>query len=93
MQIDLGNALHGGGDPVAFLKQYPGRARTVHLKAYAAANEKALIGEDDVDWAAVFEVCEADGVTEWYIVEYESDAYPPLESVDRCLQALRAMGK
>lgn len=93
MQIDLGNALHGGGDPVAFLKQYPGRARTVHLKAYAAANEKALIGEDDVDWNAVFEVCEADAVTEWYIVEYESDAYPPLESVDRCLQALRAMGK
>jgi sugar phosphate isomerase/epimerase len=93
MQIDLGNALHGGADPVAFLKHYPGRARTVHLKAYSAANDKALIGEDDVDWAEVFRVCEADPVTEWYIVEQESYPYSPLESVDRCLQALKAMGK
>lgn len=93
MQIDLGNALHGGADPVAFLKRYPGRARTVHLKAYSATNDKALIGEDDVEWAEVFRVCEADPVTEWYIVEQESYPYTPLESVDRCLQALRAMGK
>ncbi len=93
MQMDLGNALHGGADPVAFLKRYPGRARTVHLKAYSATNDKALIGEDDVDWAEVFRVCEADGVTEWYIVEQESYAYLPLECVARCLQALRAMGK
>lgn len=93
MQIDLGNALHGGADPVAFLKRYPGRARTVHLKAYSATNDKALIGEDDVDWPEVFRVCEADPVTEWYIVEQESYPYSPLESVARCLEALRAMGK
>lgn len=93
MQIDLGNALHGGADPVAFLKRYPGRALTVHLKEYSATDEKALVGDGDVDWDAVFQICEADGVTEWYIVEYESDAYPPLESVNRCLQALKAMGK
>ncbi|MBN2393918.1 MAG: sugar phosphate isomerase/epimerase [Anaerolineae bacterium] len=93
MQIDLGNALHGGADPVVILKRYPGRARTVHLKAYAAMNDKALIGEDDVEWPEVFRVCEADSVTEWYIVEQESYPYSPLESVDRCLQALKAMGK
>ncbi|HOT90083.1 MAG TPA: sugar phosphate isomerase/epimerase [Anaerolineae bacterium] len=93
MQIDLGNAMHGGADPVAFLKRYPGRARTIHLKAYSATNDKALIGEDDVNWAEVFHICEADPVTEWYIVEQESYAYSPLECVDRCLQALRAMGK
>jgi sugar phosphate isomerase/epimerase len=93
MQIDLGNALHGGADPVAFLKRYPGRARTVHLKEYSATNDEALVGEGDVDWDAVFALCEADGVTEWYIVEQESYAYPPLECVDRCLQALKAMGK
>lgn len=93
MQIDLGNALHGGADPVAYLKRYPGRALTVHLKAYSAANDKALIGEDDVDWAAVFDVVESQGATDWYIVEQESYPYPPLESARRCLQALKAMGK
>jgi sugar phosphate isomerase/epimerase len=93
MQIDLGNALHGGGDPIPYIARYPGRARTVHLKEYSATNDKALIGEGDVDWQSVFHLCESQGNTEWYIVEQESYAYPPLECVDRCLQALRAMGR
>ena len=93
MQIDLGNALHGGGDPVPYIAKYPGRALTVHLKAYSASNDKALIGEDDVPWQRVFDLCETSGNTEWYIVEQESYAFPPLECVDRCLQALKAMGK
>jgi len=91
MQIDLGNALRGGGDPVRYLRDYPERAVTVHLKEYAADNDRALIGEGDVDWAEVFRICEASGATEWYIVEQESYAYPPLECVDRCLQNLRKM--
>ncbi len=93
MQLDTGNALHGGANPVPFLERYPGRARTVHLKEYSATNDKALIGEGDVNWAEVFRLCETIGNTEWYIVEQESYAYPPLECVERCLQALKAMGK
>lgn len=93
MQIDLGNALHGGGDPIPFLSKYPGRALTVHLKEYSATNDKALIGEGDVDWMQVFAVCESIGNTEWYIVEQESYAFEPLVCVDKCLQALKAMGK
>ncbi|MBN1873837.1 MAG: sugar phosphate isomerase/epimerase [Anaerolineae bacterium] len=93
MQIDLGNALHGGGDPIPYIERYPGRARTVHLKEYSATNDKALVGEGDVEWERVFRLCESVGNTEWYIVEQESYAYPPLECVDRCLQALKAMGK
>jgi sugar phosphate isomerase/epimerase len=93
MQVDIGNALHGGGDPVPYIARYPGRAVTVHLKEYAADNPEALVGEGDVDWAQVFALCESVGGTEWYIVEQESYPYAPLECVDRCLQALRAMGK
>ncbi|GAB4522300.1 MAG: sugar phosphate isomerase/epimerase [Anaerolineae bacterium] len=93
MQLDIGNAMHGGADPLVFLRRYPGRARSVHLKEYSATNEKALIGEGDAPWAEVFALCESVGGTEWYIVEQESYAYPPLECVDRCLRALRAMGK
>jgi sugar phosphate isomerase/epimerase len=93
MQVDIGNALHGGGDPVPYIGRYPGRAKTVHLKEYAAGNENALIGEGDVNWQQVFDLCESVGGTEWYIVEQETYAYPPLECVDRCLQNLRAMGK
>ena len=93
MQLDTGNALHGGADPGPFLEKYPGRAITVHLKEYSKTNNKALIGEGDTRWDDIFKSCETVGNTEWYIVEQESYAYPPMECVDRCLKALRDMGK
>ena len=93
MQLDTGNALHGGANPIPFLERYPGRATTVHLKAYSSTNSKALIGEDEVCWDDVFALCESTGGTEWYIVEQESYAFLPLECVDKCLQNLRKMGK
>ena len=93
MQIDIGNAIHGGGDPIACLRHYPGRAITVHLKEYAAGYDKALIGEGEVNWQEVFDICETTGGTAWYIVEQESYAYPPLECVRLCLENLRKMGK
>jgi sugar phosphate isomerase/epimerase len=93
MQFDTGNAMEGGGDPIPFLKRYPGRAITIHVKEYSAKDPKALIGEGDIKWKDVFNLCETIGGTEWYIVEYESDAYPPLQSVDLCLKNLRKMGK
>ncbi len=83
----------GGGHAAPYLRQYPGRATTIHVKEYSATNENALIGEGDVDWNEIFGLCESIGGTEWYIVEQETYAYPPLECVDRCLQNLRKMGK
>ncbi len=93
MQLDTGNAFHGGADPVPFIERYPGRAETVHLKEYAESGEKVIIGEGDVPWDRVFELCETVGGTEVYIVEQESYAYEPLECVRKCLENLRAMGK
>ena len=101
MQLDMGNALNGGADLVAILEKYPGRSGTVHLKPYTLSDDaedghagfRPIIGEDSVPWSEIFRVCETTGGTQWYIVEYESDAFPPLEAVERCLKALKAMGK
>ncbi|MGH2352532.1 MAG: sugar phosphate isomerase/epimerase family protein [Chloroflexota bacterium] len=93
MQLDLGNARHGGADPVPYLEKYAGRATTVHLKDYSATNDQALLGEGDIRWEDVFRLCESVGGTKWYIVEQESYAYPPLECVRRCLEQLRKMGR
>ena len=93
MQFDTGNAMHGGAEALPFLQRYPGRATTVHLKEYAASNDKALIGEGDVPWNDIFATCESTAGTQWYIVEQESYAYPPMECVERCLRNLKAMGK
>jgi len=101
LQIDTGNCYSGGGDPLEMLRLFPGRAGTVHLKPYSLALGKedfragfrTMIGEDDTPWQEIFEFCETAGGTEWYIVEYETDLYPSLEGVERCLKALKAMGK
>lgn len=82
----------------ARLEKYPGWATTIHLKSYSKEAGKdnprdgfrPLIGEDDIPWHDVFYLCESGG-TEWYIIEYESDAFPPLEAVKRCLQGLKAV--
>ncbi|MDQ3702941.1 MAG: sugar phosphate isomerase/epimerase [Chloroflexota bacterium] len=93
MQLDLGNARHGGADPVPYLEKYPGRATTVHLKDYSSTNDKALLGEGDIPWDDVFRLCESTAGTQWYIVEQESYAYPPLECVRRCRENLKKMGR
>ncbi len=91
MQIDTGNCMDGGGDPITYLKKYPGRSLTVHLKEYSATNKNAILGEGDVQWDEVFALCETIGKTEWYIVEEEKDVYPPLEAIDLCLKNYRKM--
>jgi len=93
MQIDTGNCMSGGGDPIAYIRKYPGRAVTVHIKEYSATKRDAIIGEGDINWKEFFAACEGVGGTEWYIVEEESGAYPGLEAVTRSLQNLRKMGK
>ena len=91
MQLDTSNCREGGADPVAVLKKYPGRARTIHLKASGGGPE-AVIGEDKVDWPAVFAWCETQGGTRWYIVEHETGK-DPLDAVKRNFEALKKMGK
>ncbi len=93
MQVDTGNAMHGGGDPVPCVERYPGRATTVHLKEFSKSDPDALIGDGDMEWQRFFDLCETVGGTEWYIVEQESEAHNPLDCVARCLENLRAIGK
>jgi sugar phosphate isomerase/epimerase len=100
MQLDTGNAMHGGANPAPYLQRYPGRATTVHLKPYSPslntdaephAGFRPCIGEDESPWEEILGICETTGGTKWYIVEYESDKYPPMEAIDLCLQKLKAM--
>jgi sugar phosphate isomerase/epimerase len=93
MQFDTGNAKGGGGDAIEYLKKYPGRALTLHCKPWSKSNPKAVIGEDELPWKEIFEVCETTGNTQWYIVEYEVGGVPALEAVKNCLEGLKKMGK
>lgn len=91
MQLDTSNCCEGGADPVAVLKKYPGRAKTIHIKANGGGPE-AVFGEDKVDWKGVFEFCEGKGGTQWYVVEHESSK-DPIDAVRRGYAALKQMNK
>jgi len=90
MQIDVGNAIEGGGDPVAMLERFPGRSRTIHLKEYGGAPD-AVIGQGEVDWKMLLPLAARVGGAEWFIVEHERQADRAMADVDQCLQYLRGL--
>ena len=78
-------------DGLDAMRSAEGRHLAVDLGARLDALE-AAIGEDQVDWSAVFALCEGQGKTEWFIVEHESSK-DPLDAVKRCFAGLKQLGK
>jgi sugar phosphate isomerase/epimerase len=92
MQMDIGNCAGGGGDPIAILRKFPNRARSVHLKDFGGAPD-SVIGEGKADWPEVIRLCETLQNTEWYVVEEGSANGLGFDIPARSRKALRAMGK
>lgn len=90
LQVDIGHVVRAGADPAKHMKRYPGRLTTVHIKEFSKTNRDPLVGEGDVDWPAMFSICEGTGGTQWYIIEDESRT-APLERVQKDLQNLRRL--
>lgn len=68
MQMDNGNTMTGDGDPIAALKLFPGRARTVHVKDFGGP-AGSVIGGGTVDWDTLWRVYDTLHRPEWYVVE------------------------
>ncbi len=94
LQLDNGNAMAGGADPVKVLKTHSGRGRTLHLKPYShAAGYDCVVGQDELPWRDFLDEAGRQGVTEWYIAEYESAAMgTDLEGLKIMREALREYG-
>lgn len=92
LQLDVGNAMHGGvsmDDILGYIRRFPGRSGTIHLKEFSRRDPQAILGEGEVRWRELLEACLKVGGTEWFIVEQESYKYPPLECVKLCLRNLK----
>ncbi len=87
MQLDVGNCLSGGGDPIAMLKEFPGRSWTVHIKEY---QEKTF---DSDFYKEVFRLCETTCATKWYIVEMGGDDGNGFDVPRLALAKLHHLGK
>jgi len=87
MQIDVGNCLAGGGDPIAMLKEFPGRTRTIHIKEH---QQKTF--ESDF-YKEIFRLCETSSGTKWYIVEMGGPEGNGYDVPRQALEKLRRLGK
>jgi len=88
MQLDMGNCAGGGGDPVAILKKFPGRAASVHVKDWPAAR----LTKDSEIWKTIFTLCREKHHTRWYVVEQGEREGNSLDIAKKTLATLRAMG-
>lgn len=86
LQLDVGHCVQSGGDPVAFIKEHPGRIRSLHLKDWSPALQfEAILGEGVVRWKKVFEAAEKTGGVEFYLIEHEGHVSAPFEAARECL--------
>lgn len=98
LQQDCGWTMTAGQDPVVYIKKYPGRTKTVHFKPTVKQGEtgkKPIIGQDSLDWKAIYAACQSDGGTEWIVVEqeYYPDGKTPMECTADSLAGLKALLK
>jgi sugar phosphate isomerase/epimerase len=93
LQQDCGWSWFAGVDPVAYIKKYPGRSRTVHFKPAVRKDDghKAILGQDSVDWPAVLAACASTGGTEWIVLEQETypDGRPAMDCTRDSLAGLK----
>ena len=94
LQQDCGWTAAAGQDPVAYVRKYPGRSRTVHFKPTVlegAVGKKAILGQDSVDWAGVYAACQSVGGTDWIVVEQETypDNRPAMDCTRDSLEGLK----
>lgn len=94
VELDTFWVEKAGFSSAQFLRKYSGRVSLIHLKDMTADDQQtfAEVGEGTMDWPAIFEAGDACGA-EWYIVEQDKCARPPLESIRISLENLRRMGR
>ena len=90
LQLDTGNARIAGADPASLVRQYPGRAVTVHVKDYLPGHLDPVIGSSEFDWARFVTVCESEGATEWFIIEHDCLHREEVKICFEAFQRLRA---
>ncbi len=92
LQFDTGNASEMQGVTVTdFLKRNKGRTISMHVKPYSKKSPDAYLGDDELDWKQIMTIVESIGGLEWYIIEYERDVAPPLESLKANLDRFKKM--
>ncbi len=82
----------GGANPCEYIREFAGRVPCIHLKDYAYGRKMAVVGEGNINFAAVAAACK-DAGTEFLLVEQDDcNGEDPFVCLKRSYQYLRAMG-
>ena len=92
LQFDTGNASEMEGvTPQSLIRRNAGRTISMHVKPFSKKDPNAYLGSDELDWPAIMTAAEAAGGIEWYIIEYEKEGVPPLESLKANLELFKKL--
>jgi sugar phosphate isomerase/epimerase len=92
LQLDTGNASElTGVSLVDLIRRNTARTVTMHVKPYSKKNPNAYLGADELDWPGIMTAVESVGGLEWYIIEYEREGVPPLESLKANLESFKKL--
>lgn len=99
LQLDIGWANFANVNPIDYIKRYPNRTLTTHLKVRTyqgkpgpvPSDSKVILGQDDFDWKSAVDANIKYGATQWLVIEQEE--YPqkmtPLEAVHASLKGMQ----
>ena len=92
LQLDTGNASEAEGvTPQSLIARNAGRTISMHVKPFSKKDPNAYLGADELDWPAIMTAAETKGGIEWYIIEYEKEGVPPLESLKANLELFKKL--
>ncbi len=92
LQLDVGTCVETGYDPVAWIKQNPGRIKSMHCKEWSKEKGyKALFNEGSAPWVEIFKAAERSGGIEFYLIEQEGSEFPPFETAEKCLASFKEL--
>ena len=92
LQFDTGNASEMEGvTPQSLITRNAGRTISMHVKPFSKKDPNAYLGADELDWPAIMKAAETAGGIEWYIIEYEREGVPPLESLKANLELFKKL--
>lgn len=92
VQLDVFWAKYAGVDPAEYMSKHPCRFPLLHLKDMGPDGKSMTeVGEGIVDFKAIFALAQQAGVHA-YIIEQDTCARPPLESVRISLKSMKRWG-
>ncbi len=93
-EIDTYWIQYGGGDPIYWIDRVRDRCPVIHFKDMAVSGREqvmAEVGEGNLNWSGIVAACEAAGA-QWYVVEQDTCAGDPFDSIAISYRNMAGMG-